>query len=101
MNSQAPAAEPPPVTVVECVQLQAVIPESALPHLEPLLWMLSPNGIEVADPMCLHGVDVGQGGVRVTWYVAPTEAAQAAATVQAAAAQLGVSTDVSAQDVQG
>ena len=63
--------------------------------------MLSPNGIEVADPMCLHCVDVGQGGVRVTWYVAPTEAAQAAATVQAAAAQLGVSTDVSAQDVQG
>ena len=63
--------------------------------------MLSPNGIEVADPMCLHGVDVGQGGVRVTWYVAPSEAAQAAATVQAAAAQLGVSTDVSAQDVHG
>lgn len=85
---------------VACVQLRATLPERALDVLQPLLWMLSPNGIEVADALCLGGADVGAGLVRVSLYVAPHEAADAAATLQRHAEAIGVAVDVAAEDVR-
>ncbi len=89
-----------PSADVACVQLRATLPERILEALQPLLWMLSPNGIEVADALCIGGADVAQGAVRVTLYVAPHEAVDAAASLRKHAEALGVAVDVTAEDVR-
>jgi len=81
------------------VQLRATLPERVVQALQPILWMLSPNGIEVADAMCLGGEDVAEDHVRVSLYVAPHEAPAAADSLRRHAEAAGVAIDVYAEDV--
>lgn len=86
-------------TVIDCVELRATLPQTALADLEGLLWLLSPNGIQVEDALCLSGGDLADAQVRVHLYVAPAHAAGAIATLRRQAERLGIALDVAATAV--
>lgn len=84
---------------IDCVRLSATLPERAAEQLQSLFWLLSPNGIEMADALCLGGGDLSEGQVRVALYVGAAEAAQAARSLVQAAERLGVAAEFAAEEV--
>ncbi len=85
---------------IDCVELQLTLPERILPQLEGVLWLLSPNGIQVEDALCLAGGDLDQGYSRVRLYVAPEHAEAAVAALRRQGEQLGLAIDVIAREVE-
>ena len=81
---------------IESVELSATVPVALLAELTPVLWLLSPNGIETTDRMCLGGDALGDGLVRFTAYVAPGEAVHAQHILQSEAAKHGLALQVAA-----
>jgi ribosomal protein L11 methyltransferase len=86
-------------TTVDCIELRVTVPQDAWPVLEPLCWLLSPNGLQTEDAGTWGAADVPAGHTRVVLFVAPGEAGQAAVALQAELAALGVSAEVGARDV--
>jgi len=88
-------AAPPPA----CIALRTAVPAALADELAPTLWLLSPNGVQIEDAMCLGGGDVAAGWLRVIAYVAPGEAEEAAAAITSAARDAGVAVEVERQAI--
>lgn len=84
---------------VDCVALCFALPHTVLAGLQAMLWLLSPNGIVVDDAMSLGGADLDDDWTRVTLYVAPQHADQAATEIGRQAASLGAAIEVAATEV--
>jgi ribosomal protein L11 methyltransferase len=87
-------------TTIDCVELQLTLPERTLPQIEGVLWLLSPNGIQVEDALCLAGGDLDHGHSRVRLYVAPQHAEAAVQALRRQGELLGLAIDVSAREVE-
>ncbi len=102
MSEQAPAtadSAEPSETIVDCVEVRAVIPAQLLSEISPLLWLMSPNGLQTEDAGTLGAEMLRTGQVRVVLFVAPSEAQATAMRLQAELRQVGVETSVSLRDV--
>ena len=86
-------------TRIESVELRAVVPSSLLGVLEPILWLLSPNGVLTEDAACLDSRDLHPDDCRVSIYVPVAEADGAAATMRAQLDRLGVTAPLQRRDV--
>jgi ribosomal protein L11 methyltransferase len=84
----------------ETVELRVVVPADAFARLEPVLWLLSPGGLLTEDLACLGAGDLQADQMRVSAYVAPTEAEAAIATLRAELARLLVAAEVAVRPLQ-
>ena len=86
-------------TTIDCIELRVTVPQEAWPVLEPLCWLLSPNGLQTEDAGTWGASDVPAGHLRVVLFVGPAEAARAARALEAELTAVGVSAEVAAREV--
>lgn len=86
-------------TTVDCIELRTVVPTARMAQLEPLFWLLSPNGILTEDAGTIGAAGLATGQCRVCLYVSIGEADAAIAGLQRELASLGVPAEVAAREV--